>query len=244
MNAAEFATEHAGTRYIIPAEELPANLGYSCSIEFAVYGQVVGYLKHNDVANDVAVVIELEEKSFRQYCWPLYDGVVLTIDRNDMYDSNQPMVMGIGYKFLKRRSRWEIGEKQEERQIVLSKPYPSRCKCCGLPARKLGKLIMCSNRACNTRSTVLKALDVKYHKVNILRCPAMVRNLLGERKVCGRRAVSASKRLDGDSYKIACENGHVFYRYIQELQVNDVIKSTLDGDNSDRIWNGKKWVTY
>ena len=241
MSAIVFAKENAGKRYIIPAAFLPDTIVDQMYPNFNYYGQLVGYCNEDDSK----VIVELEESSFRKDCWPLYDGVVLTIHRDDMYDSNHPMVLAINYKQLKelKRPSWESygldSKKEEVKPEKIVPAYPSTCKKCHEPARKYGKLVVCSNRACDTRAGLLTHLGVKYTKMNVIRC-----HWHKNGKVCKKRAVSARKRSSLDTiYHLTCEEGHSFNISVHDLKIDDVVLASLEG-GQDKIWDGKKWQTY
>jgi hypothetical protein len=244
MSALDFATKYAGSRFIIPPELLPDGVVSEMYPGYNYYAQVVGYMVGSD-----SIIVELDEPSYREHCWQLHDGVILTLAQFNMYDGQNPKVCAVNYKKLKELKLGRNGYPTEEDdgEITLHgatppEPYPSTCKRCSSPARKFGKLIMCSNRTCNTRPDVLKALDVKYTKINVLRCP----HSIAVNKTCGKRAVYARKRKNTDDFYIMdCEAGHNFNVYIKDLKVNDVAMYTVAGhDHNDRIWNGKKWETY
>lgn len=235
MSAINFAKKYAGRRVNIEQNLLPSEIevypGYS------YFATVVGYINDN-------VVVQLEEPAFHQYCWPLYDDVTLVVPQG-YYSHSYPMVMAVNYKLLKEPRQRGLSVTKQQLDLKIEPPYPSVCKTCNAPARNNGRLTMCSNKACASRSKLLRQLDIKPLKIKVIRCTHKFND-----KVCNKRAVGANRGLRdsynyGDFWQFTCEADHIFKINTSALNVNDVVLWTLIGNNySDRIWNGKKWDIY
>jgi len=240
MSAIEFAQDNAGRRFDIPDELLPNAVDDADHCNFA---QVVGHFVDG---NGTWVIIEFEELQHRNaYCWPLHDGVKLTVAKRDMYNGDYPLVMAVDHTKLKKQKRDYDSWGEPAEPVIVPKPYPSTCKACNEPARVYGRAIMCSSRSCKTRTKLLKKIDIKPFKASPIRCPLLING-----KACNGKAVYYKSRLsysrNNDSlHHFTCQDGHNFSRATSELKENDVVLFTLgEHDSSDRIWNGKKWEMY
>jgi hypothetical protein len=101
-------------------------------------------------------------------------------------------------------------------------PYPHKCQKCNAPARKCGKVILCSNQRCKTRKVVATALT-KYEKENrYLKCPK-----------CKEYALICFKK--DNKYNTTCINNHT-----SPVSLTKGDKMACSSGN-DLIWNGTSW---
>ncbi len=231
MPAIEYAKKHAGVQYYLPSHTLPPGLeeqGGHRSI-----AHLVGYL------DDTKVVLEFYDPNSRKYCWPLHDGVTLVISRNDFYDKSYPMVLAVDYQQLKKQTDDRLAKAKIAYIPDAVQPYPATCKLCKAPARITGKLVMCSNRSCASRTKLLKTLNIKPCPKGQ---PILCSHRLYDGTYCQKKAVGIVRGLRSDSQVFYCEVGHKFGIQTASLKVNDIVFLTLGGnDYTDRIWNGTKW---
>lgn len=232
MSAIDFAKSHVGKQFIIPADLLPPGIPAMYEA-YDTYAQIVGYIN-----SDYIIVVELEENSFRKHCWPLYSDVILVINQNNMYDGHKPMVMAIDYRKLKEQKKLDYN-RQKKPVVIPPKPYPSICRICTSPARNNGKLIMCSNKACSSRSALFKAFDIKPVKADFVRCPRKIGG-----KCCNKRTISVRTSSKRDVYIFDCEAGHKISINVCDLKKDSIVLTSIGGSNRDRIWDGQKWDMY
>lgn len=255
MNAIEFAIENSGRLFEVPKACLSIavlneldNRGLSFA---SVYGQVVGHFN----SPDGMVVVELKEKLFRKLCWPKYEDVTITIQNGNLFDQKEIRLVSVHPKMINYSS---MEYHEEVIEVVKAPPaYPSICKYCNSPARKIDKLIVCSKRNCNSRRDLVKTYDIKYSRTNVILCPADLLDGIKNHQVvikkCKKRAVHYwGKTKEGlrtfntpVAFEFACEDQHRFKIQIEDMKVNDIVMFSLsDGEDNDRIWNGKKWERY
>jgi hypothetical protein len=111
--------------------------------------------------------------------------------------------------------------------------YPSICKKCNQPARRIDNIYLCSNTKCKTRNKVFKSYKKlppvykygsKENPINMV-CPS-----------CGGRVVYVS---NADVGKVLCEIDHIWYSYT--FRNNMWYKYGVNNDQIVQSLGSKQW---
>lgn len=216
MSARNFATTNAGRNIKINVRAAsPGRANWPI-------GRVIGYIVHPD---DFQIVLEMRDVADRHLSQPIENirGFVRTYV-NEFHPEMGWIVNKDNVRFLRK--------KQAAPKPI--SPYPHSCLKCNSPARNCGEFILCSNVKCKTRGKVRRFFSATNpRKDNWISCPT-----------CGGFGIRGSGDFDragNQIFNASCLKGH---NWTTKLKSGLLLRTSLAGTTSDRMWDGDKWVHY
>jgi hypothetical protein len=171
--------------------------------------------------NPIAIVVGYYDQNI---CTSI---LVKFVDHKDQFLSWKPHINVV---LLQKAERiWSVALSNLELVVKSSNTYPHTCKKCKKPARKIGKVVLCSNVKCKSRGTFNKAFK-SFIQYNEVLCP-MCQNV--------GQYISDQwyGKATGKNYSyLNCSNAHG-WSYVPKHY--DAI---IDKNKKRIYWSGSNWV--